>query len=89
MDEILQALLRGEISLETARQKLDVLQIKRIGEVARLDINRARRTGAPGAILAQDKATEDVCRLTLAMAEASGCTTGNQGLGQRSGRPGK
>jgi NCAIR mutase (PurE)-related protein len=72
LDEILQALLRGEINLETARQKLDVLQIKKIGEVARLDVNRARRTGAPEAILAQDKATEDVCRLTLAMAETSG-----------------
>ncbi|MBT9172136.1 MAG: N5-carboxyaminoimidazole ribonucleotide mutase [Syntrophomonadaceae bacterium] len=72
MDEILLALQRGEIDLDAARQKLNVLQIKKIGEVAKLDVNRARRTGAPEAILAQDKATEDVCRLTLAMAEASG-----------------
>ena len=72
MDEILHALLRGEIDLETAKQKLDVLHIKRICEIARLDVNRASRTGAPEAILAQDKATEDVCRLALAMAEASG-----------------
>ncbi|MBS3947152.1 MAG: nickel pincer cofactor biosynthesis protein LarB [Dethiobacter sp.] len=72
MEEILQSLLRGEIDINTAKQKLDVLQIKKIGDVAKLDVNRARRTGAPEAILAQDKETEDVCRLSLAMAEASG-----------------
>lgn len=72
MEEILQALLRGEIDIAAAKQKLDVLQIKRIGDVAKLDVNRASRTGAPEAILAQDKETKDVCRLALAMAEASG-----------------
>lgn len=72
MDNILHALLRGEIDLDTAKQKLDVLHIKRICEVARLDVNRPVRTGAPEAILAQDKSTEDVCRLALAMAETSG-----------------
>ncbi|MBS4008780.1 MAG: nickel pincer cofactor biosynthesis protein LarB [Clostridium sp.] len=72
MEEILQALLRGEIDMETAKHKLNVLQIKQIGNIAKLDVNRARRTGAPEAILAHDKETEDVYRLSLAMAEASG-----------------
>ncbi|MBT9140166.1 MAG: N5-carboxyaminoimidazole ribonucleotide mutase [Dehalococcoidia bacterium] len=72
MEEILQALLRGEIDMDTAKQKLNVLQIMEIGNIAKLDVNRARRTGAPEAILAHDKETEDVCRLSLAMAEASG-----------------
>ncbi len=72
LERILQSLLRGEIDIDTAKQKLNVLQVKQIGEVARLDVNRASRTGAPEAILAQDKTPEDVCRLTLAMAEASG-----------------
>lgn len=72
MDDILQALVRGEIDLETARAKLQVLNIKRVGEIARLDVNRARRTGAPEAILAQGKRPEDVRRLALAMAAESG-----------------
>ncbi|MBS3900079.1 MAG: nickel pincer cofactor biosynthesis protein LarB [Dethiobacter sp.] len=72
MEDILQALLRGEIDMETAKQKLNVLQITEIGNIAKLDVNRARRTGAPEAILAQDKETEDVVRLSLAMAQASG-----------------
>ncbi|GFP21812.1 pyridinium-3,5-biscarboxylic acid mononucleotide synthase [Candidatus Hakubella thermalkaliphila] len=72
MEEILRALVRGEIDIAAAKQKLNVLQIKKIGDVAKLDVNRARRTGVPEAILAQDKQPEDVCRLSLAMAEANG-----------------
>ncbi|MEW6541622.1 MAG: nickel pincer cofactor biosynthesis protein LarB [Bacillota bacterium] len=72
MDDVLMALVRGEIDLETARARLQVLNIRRVGEIARLDVNRTRRTGVPEAILAQGKRPEDVRRLALAMAAESG-----------------
>lgn len=74
MEEILHALLEGKIDIATAKNKLRVLNIKSVAEVAKLDVNRAQRTGAPEAILAQNKRPEDVKRLALAMAEASGYT---------------
>lgn len=72
MDDILKALVRGEIDLETARTRLQVLNIRQVGEIARLDVNRTRRTGVPEAILAQGKRPEDVRRLALTMAAESG-----------------
>ncbi|HSW36327.1 MAG TPA: nickel pincer cofactor biosynthesis protein LarB [Candidatus Limnocylindrales bacterium] len=72
MEEILKALLEGKIDVATAKNKLRVLNIKSVAEVARLDVNRAQRTGAPEAILAQGKFSADVKRLALAMAEESG-----------------
>ncbi|MEW6662828.1 MAG: nickel pincer cofactor biosynthesis protein LarB [Bacillota bacterium] len=74
MEEILHALLEGKIDIATAKNKLRVLNIKTVAEVAKLDVNRAQRTGAPEAILAQGKRPEDVRRLALAMAEESGYT---------------
>ncbi len=72
VEEILRALLEGKIDIATAKNKLRVLNIKSVAEVAKLDVNRAQRTGAPEAILAQGKLPEDVRRLALAMAEESG-----------------
>lgn len=72
MEDVLRALLNGKIDIATAKNKLRVLNIKRVAEVAKLDVNRAQRTGAPEAILAQDKHPEDVRRLALAMAEENG-----------------
>ncbi len=72
MEDVLRALLNGKIDIATAKNKLRVLNIKKVAEVAKLDVNRAQRTGAPEAILAQDKHPEDVRRLALAMAEENG-----------------
>ena len=72
MDDILRRLLSGEIDIATAKNKLRVLNIKKVADVARLDVNREHRTGVPEAILAQDKNPEDVRRLALAKAEANG-----------------
>lgn len=72
MEEILKALLEGKIDLATAKNKLRVVNIEKIGEIAKLDVNRACRAGAPEAILAQDKRPEDVCKLALVLAERNG-----------------
>lgn len=72
MEEILKDLLEGKIDITTAKNKLRVLNIKSVAEVAKLDVNRAQRTGVPEAILAQGKLSEDVRRLALSMAEENG-----------------
>jgi len=72
VDDILRSLLNGEIDIATAKNKLRVLNIKKVADIARLDINRSHRAGAPEAILAQDKYPEDVRKLALAKAEDGG-----------------
>jgi NCAIR mutase (PurE)-related protein len=72
VEEILKDLLDGKIDIVTAKNKLRVTNIKAVAEVAKLDINRAQRTGAPEAILAQGKSSEDVQKLALAMVQENG-----------------
>ncbi len=66
---ILNALLSGELSLEDALQKLRLLQVTRLGEFARLDVNRDLRKGVPEVVYAprkQDADLETIVRRFLA-----------------------
>lgn len=47
--------------------------IQPVEEFARLDIDRAKRTGIPEAILAEGKSSEQVVALCRSLAERSGC----------------
>jgi hypothetical protein len=46
--------------------------IKYVGERARLDVGRRRRTGIPEVVFAEEKESEDVARLLLALAREDG-----------------
>ncbi len=52
---ILERLLQGEITLEQAEDSLKLNHLERVGEFARLDADRKRRTGIPEAVHAQYK----------------------------------
>ena len=69
---VLKKLLRGEITLEEAERKLVTLNVRRIRDLAKLDIGRAHRTGVPEVILADGKSPEIVAKAAEAMAKASG-----------------
>lgn len=72
MEEILKALLNKEIDIETAKKQLQLHSIKKISDIAKLDTCRKERTGAPEAILAENKTPAEVRELALAMVEESG-----------------
>ena len=69
---VLKKLLRGEIALEEAERKLVALNVKRVRELARLDVGRACRTGVPEVILAEGKSPGMVSESAEAMAQVSG-----------------
>ena len=63
MREILEQLKNGIISMEKAQEELeksafDRMKLQFVDKLARLDLNRAQRTGIPEVILAQGKKDE-------------------------------
>jgi len=77
MREILEQLKNGNISTEEALKALeksafDMLKLQFVDKLARLDLNRAQRTGIPEVILAQGKKDEWVEKLIFEMAKEKG-----------------
>lgn len=71
VDAILRKLLRGELTIEQARRRLSALNVRRIKDLAKLDVGRAHRTGAPEAILAEGKDPKTVAKSAAALAQAN------------------
>jgi len=72
VEDVLNALSAGKITAEQAKRKLAGLNIKRIGDLARLDIGRVHRTGIPEVVLAEGKKPETVAKSAVALASTSG-----------------
>lgn len=77
MRDILIKLMEGGISLDLAqeeleRQAFERMKLQFVDKLARLDLNRAQRTGIPEVILAQGKKDEWVEKLILEMAKEKG-----------------
>lgn len=77
MREILERFKNGSISMEKAQEELeksafDRMRLQFIDKLARLDLDRAQRTGIPEVILAQGKKDEWVEKLIFAMAREKG-----------------
>lgn len=72
MDEILQRLARGDLSIEEASRALKADRLMKLQEFARIDLERARRTGIPELILALGKSSSEVAAIALAQATATG-----------------
>jgi NCAIR mutase (PurE)-related protein len=75
--EILVKLQEGAISLDEAQTEIentafDTMKLKFVDKLARLDLNRAARTGLPEVILAQGKKDEWVEKLLFEMAKEKG-----------------
>lgn len=72
MEEILEKVARGELSVEEACKELKVENIKRIKDFARLDVSREQRTGIPEIIFAEGKSSDEVADIAMAHATAKG-----------------
>jgi NCAIR mutase (PurE)-related protein len=70
--EILETYGQGRISLDEALRRIKVLSIRKVGEVAKLDVCRQDRIGIPEAILAEGKDRTDLLAISLAHLEATG-----------------
>lgn len=65
--EVLERLSKGEISVDEAEKLLRVTAITKVGEIAKLDVNRELRKGCPEIVLAEGKKTEDILKIALEM----------------------
>lgn len=65
MKEILQKLIDGEISAETAEKMLKPLQILELEDFAKIDVCRDIRTGVPEAVFAEGKENDEIVKILL------------------------
>lgn len=77
MKEILARFKQGTLSIEDAQSEIeraafDNMRLRFVDQLARLDLNRAQRTGIPEVILAQGKRDEWVEKLLFEMAQEKG-----------------
>ena len=72
MREILQKLLDGEISAETAEKKLKTMHIKEIEDFAKIDMCRKARTGVPEAVFAEGKDNDEIVKIVMKCANNDG-----------------
>lgn len=72
VNEVLERLLAGELTIDEVRCELSALSVRQIGELARLDTKRSYRVGVPELILAEGKRPEDAARLAIKVAEERG-----------------
>lgn len=68
---VLEELESGKLSAEKAREKIAGLNIRQVGECARLDVLRMHRTGVPEVVLAQNKTPEDIAKILMELAKAN------------------
>jgi hypothetical protein len=70
--EVLEKLVKGQISVDEAEKLLRIFAIEEIGNLARIDVGREFRKGIPEVILAEGKKPENVVELALRMLNQSG-----------------
>jgi len=59
LDEILKSLKSGDITIPEAEKLLSLYSIEKVGEFARIDIDRQKRRGIPEVVFAQGKRLQD------------------------------
>lgn len=72
VDAVLKGLQRGDLTLERAKRELAVLNVRRIRDLARLDVRRAHRTGVPEVVMAEGKDPRTVVEAASALVRDSG-----------------
>lgn len=72
MRELLEKLVKGEISIDKAERLLKILAIEKVGSLARIDVNREVRRGIPEVISAERKTPEEVTEIALSMLNKNG-----------------
>ncbi|MCX8191236.1 MAG: nickel pincer cofactor biosynthesis protein LarB [Nitrososphaerales archaeon] len=72
MRDILERLVKGEISLDEAEKLLRLNAIEEVGRIAKIDISREERKEVPEIILAEGKSVNDTLRIAEAFVEKKG-----------------
>jgi hypothetical protein len=70
--ELLEKLVKGQISIDEAEKLLKILAIEEVGNLARIDVSRQFRKGIPEVIFAEGKAPEEVAEIALSMLNEKG-----------------
>jgi pyridinium-3,5-biscarboxylic acid mononucleotide synthase len=70
--DLLEQHARGEITLDEALGQIRLLSCRALGDMAKLDTQRANRIGVPEAILAEGKDKDDLAKIALAHLEEAG-----------------
>ena len=65
MREVLQQLIKGKISVQTAEKMLKTMQIMELEDFAKIDTCREIRTGVPEAIFAEGKEDEEIIKILM------------------------
>ena len=68
MKEILQKLVKGEISADTAEKMLKTMEIMELEDFAKMDTHRDIRTGVPEAVFAEGKEDEEIVKILMSCA---------------------
>jgi hypothetical protein len=63
LDEILESLKSGKISLPKARKLLSLYSLEKIENIAQIDVGRKKRRGIPEVIFAENKEYEDIKKI--------------------------
>ena len=72
MRALLEAVARGELSVEEAERKLRLAALEIVGDYARLDVGRELRRGVPEVVLGDSKGPEELVEIARRMLESSG-----------------
>ncbi len=69
IQEILESLEKGKISIGTAKKLLSLYSIEKIEGIAKIDINRRKRRGIPEVIFAETKSLDEIKKILKAVLE--------------------
>jgi hypothetical protein len=69
---ILDRFANGSFSLSDVEKEISIHAIEKIGDIAKLDVNREMRKGMPEIIFAENKEYKDVIRIALAAIRRNG-----------------
>jgi len=72
IETVLRKLMAGHLTVEQARRELATLDVKRIADLAKLDVGRARRIGTPEAVLAEGKDPKTIVKVVRSLVERNG-----------------
>ena len=64
IQQILESLEKGKISIKSAKKLLSLYSIEEIEDIAKIDINRRRRKGIPEVVFAETKKLEEIKKIT-------------------------
>jgi len=71
LEDILQSLKSGKVSVSKAEKLLSIYSIEKIEDFAKLDINRKQRTGIPEVVFAENKQLSEIKKIIIKILKKS------------------